>query len=196
MEDNAIPSIVTTLVEHPEYLLVSANLINQPAFSWVHWHLGVVHPYLPELEPPADLGHRNHSWRASELPEWTGPEDKDFRYDFSAPFEGHRWLPLREGIPDDRTPIGMTDYNKASKGWSSWAVAAQQHYSFFQNLENDNLEAYHIGMWDFQYERISIHLLAMWGKDILDNLPFESDDEGFLTEVLPRKLRRRGSRTD
>ncbi len=191
MEDSVIPSIVTTLAEHPEYFLVSANLINQPAFSWVHWHLGVVHPYLPEIEPPADLGQRKPSWRASQLPEWSGPDDRDYKADFFAPFQGHRWLPLKKGSPNDRTPITTTEYHKASRGWSSWAVAAQQHYSFFENLENDELDAYHIGMWDFMYDRISVHLLAIWGKDIIANLPFTADDEGYLTEILPRKHKRR-----
>ncbi|KAI9756356.1 MAG: hypothetical protein M1815_003779 [Lichina confinis] len=190
MEDNAIPSLVKTLVDHPEYLLVSANMINQPAFSWVHWHLGVVHPYLPELEPAADHGHRNRSWRASELPQWTGPADHNYKGDFSAPFEGHRWLPLPKGTPDDTTPIAATTYHKAGRGWHSWAVAAQQHYSFFENLENGALDTYHLGTWDMKYDRISIQLLAIRGKDVLDNLPFESDDEAFLTEVLPRKLGR------
>ena len=192
IEDSAIPSMVTSLVEHPEYFLVSANIINQPAFSWVHWHLGVVHPYLPELTPPPGFaGRRNGTWRASELPDWSGPTDRDYTQDFVAPFDGHRWLPLKKGIPDDRTPISTTEYNLASRGWHRWEVAAQQHYSFFQNLERNQLDNYHIGMWDFKYDRISVHLLAIWGADIRANLPFPADDEGYLTQILPKKLRRR-----
>ena len=186
-----IPNIVKTLADHPEYFLVSANLINQPAFSWVHYHLGVVHAYLPELDPPADLDQRKPDWRASELPEWSGPQDRDFKADFGAPFKGHRWLPLKTGTPDDDTPITTTEYHQGSRGWSSWAVAAQQHYSFFENLENDTLDAYRFSMWDFKYDRISVHLLAIWGKDIIDSLPFAADDEGYLTVTLPRKLKRR-----
>src|ERR1700761_2823756 len=50
-EDTTIPSIVRTRWEHPEYFLVSANIMNQPSLSWVHHHLGVVKPYFPEYPP-------------------------------------------------------------------------------------------------------------------------------------------------
>ncbi|KAI9887603.1 MAG: hypothetical protein M1823_000587 [Watsoniomyces obsoletus] len=191
IEDGAIESMVTNLITHPEYFMVSANVVNQPALSWVHWHMGVVRPYLPEMTPPStDKRSRKGSWRASELPEWSGPKDMDYTKDFKAPFEGHRWLPLPKGTPEDKTPITTTTYDKASRGWSSWAVAAQQHYSLLEHLENDNLAAYHLGMWDFKYDRISAHVLAFWGKDVRENLPFPSDDEGYLSEVLPKKLQR------
>ncbi len=187
--------MVTTLTTHPEYFMVSANVVNQPALSWVHWHMGVVRPYLPEWTPPsAEQRSRKGSWRASELPEWSGPMDVDFTQDFKAPFEGHRWLPLPKGMSEDKTPITTTTYDKASRGWSSWAVAAQQHYSLLEHLENDNLAVYHLGMWDFKYDRISAHVLAFWGRDVRENLPFPSDDEGYLSEELPKKLKRRGFR--
>ena len=143
------------------------------------------------MTAPSDVDRPKNTWRASQLPDWSGPEDQDFSHEFPAPFQGHRWLPLKKGTPDDKTPITMTEYHKASKGWSSWAVAAQQHYSFFENPEQNKLERYHFNIWDFKYDRISVHLLAMWGTDIVENLPFDADDEGFLTEILPRRLKRR-----
>src|ERR1700712_4705324 len=53
IEDTVIPSIVHTKYTHPEYFVVSANIMNQPSLSWVHYHLGAVKPYLPDLSPPA-----------------------------------------------------------------------------------------------------------------------------------------------
>ena len=50
-EDHTIDATVKRKIEHPEFFLISANTINQPAQSWVHYHLGADHPYLPETEP-------------------------------------------------------------------------------------------------------------------------------------------------
>lgn len=46
-------------------------------------------------------------------------------------------------------------------------------------------------MWDYQYERVSINLVAVWGDDVVDNLPFPTDDEKYLTLDLTKKLGRR-----
>ena len=40
-------SIVKRMVENPHYFAVSANSINNPALSWIHYGLGVYEPYLP-----------------------------------------------------------------------------------------------------------------------------------------------------
>jgi hypothetical protein len=182
--------------EHPEYLIVSANVVNQPALSWVHYHLGAVKPYLPELEPPranrlnTDQSRRpNSTWRPSELPEWEGPEDFKVGTNFAPPFYGHRWLPLPSGSTLEHTPISTATYDAYSSGWSNWTVAAQEHYSFLENLENDELSKYKFDLWDFHYERLSINMIAVMGDDIVANLPFE-DDEADLTIHLPQKLGR------
>jgi hypothetical protein len=46
-EDNAIPAIVKRLLENPQYFTVSANVVNNPALSWVHRQMGVYEPYYP-----------------------------------------------------------------------------------------------------------------------------------------------------
>jgi len=46
-EDDAIASIAKRMVENPHYFAVSANSVNNPALSWVHYGLGVYEPYLP-----------------------------------------------------------------------------------------------------------------------------------------------------
>lgn len=123
-EDTTIPSLVDMKIRHPEYFMVSANIMNQPSLSWVHYSLGAVLPFLPELKPPPDFAYydfntnnittiadsRNitnltdyesyipipfDSWRPSELPTWTGPANYSLDIEtFAAPFNGHRWLPV------------------------------------------------------------------------------------------------------
>ena len=181
--------------EHPEHLLISANVINQPALSWVHYHLGAVKPYLPEMRPTADpfdtmaSKPANSSWRPSELPEWEGPDDFEVGSNFAPPFYGHRWLPLPAGSTNEGTPIDTVKYDPYSSGWSNWTVAAQEHYSFLENLEKGELSRYKFDIWDFHYERLSINMIAIMGDDVVANLPFKDDEED-LTINLPQKLGR------
>ncbi|KAL1616260.1 hypothetical protein SLS54_008553 [Diplodia seriata] len=49
IEDHAIATIAKKKLEHPEYFAVAANVVNQPSLSWIHYRLGVVKPYFPEL---------------------------------------------------------------------------------------------------------------------------------------------------
>ncbi|KAL8704573.1 MAG: hypothetical protein Q9201_002265 [Fulgogasparrea decipioides] len=188
IDTSTIWEMVTMKTAQPEYLLVSANGINNPALSWVHYHLGAIHPYLRELSrPEADLPP---SWRASELPLWSDGAIFARRKWFDAPYENHRWLPLGPEYTLDGTPITTTTYDKSGSGWNNWAIAAQEHYYFFENLENETLHRYHFDTWDYQYERLSINLIAIWGDNIVDNLPFPDDDEQYLTVDLPKKLGR------
>ena len=73
---------------------------------------------------------------------------------------------------------------------NNWSIAAQEHYSFLEHLENNDLEKYHYDIWDYHYGRLSINLICIWGDDIVDNIGFV-DDEEFLTVELPKKLGRR-----
>ena len=117
------------------------------------------------------------------------------------PFRGHRWLPL----PDDeknlwRTPMSESKYDPDGPDWGSWSLGAQAHYSFLQNLEQDNLDIYHYGhgldderegIWNMAYGRMNINFMAIWGEDVLDNLPFATyDDELALSVGVNTKLRR------
>ncbi len=191
IDNCTITELVATKRDHPEYLLVSANGINNPALSWVHYHLGAIHPYLPDFLPPAE--NLSASWRASELPEWQENALFNRHEWFDAPYENHRWLPLGPDFTLDGTPITTTTYSAAGPGWNNWAIAAQEHYSFLENLEKNELGRYNFGIWDYQYERLSINMIAIWGDDVVDNLPFPRDDEQYLTVDLPKKLGRRES---
>ena len=61
--DNAISSVVKRITDNPHSFAVSANVVNNPALSWVHSHMGVYYPYwpvgsmkpFPERTPETDL---------------------------------------------------------------------------------------------------------------------------------------------
>ena len=201
-EDHTIDAMVKRKIEHPEFFLISANTINQPAQSWVHYHLGADHPYLPETEPAPGFTPRSYNksagyhdqerptWRASELPTWSGPEGYTIDENSPAPFVGHRWLPLPAGSDIDQTPISVVEYQLAGPGWHSWVVGAQSHYSFFENLEKDQLHRYKYDLWDYHYDRISINFILITGEDVLKAMPIEDDDEGYLTTKATRAMKR------
>ncbi len=121
------------------------------------------------------------------------------------PFRGHRWLPLADQARKNlyKTPIGNAKYDAYGPDWTSWALAAQVHYSLLENIEKNQLGKYYYGggldparegLWDMAYERMNINFMAIWGKDVLDAVPFDDfDDERFLSETLTARLERRES---
>jgi hypothetical protein len=192
-EDSTIPSIVRTKLTHPHSFLVSANAMNQPALSWIHHHLDVVKPYLPELTPINFPNPKpRYDWRASTLPAWEGPPDYTVPGDFKPPFKRHRWLPALNRTNTDKTPISTSTYTQDGPGWHSWTVGAQQHYSFLEHLENGELWRYKFSVWDYHYARLSITFMCIWGDDIIQvRDQMTGDDEGYLSVDAPRKLGRR-----
>jgi len=191
-EDDAVAAIVKRMVENPHYFAVSANSINNPALSWVHYGLGVYEPYMPELEPPPPELSQQNSWRASQLPEWKGPADFVFNGTQPAPFPGHRWLPVPPASRDiDTTPCGALRFDSHGPGWTDWTIAAQTHASFLQHLEQDSLWRYKFNLWDYHYYRLSVNFIGFWGDDLVDAFPFPiRDDEEYLTKVRPKELNR------
>ena len=214
---DAIPNLIYTKLRHPDAFDVSANIVNSPSLSWLHSHLGAIHPYLPELKDPDAAAERQSTetevWRASSLPEWKGdnttfplgkgtndngvvePDDPG-----APPFPGHRWLPLRDNKNSlMRTPISETEFDAYGNGWKSWAIAAQQHYSLLQNIEADEMNRYHFGRSTDEHEsiytmgdsRMNINFLCIGGDDVVDNFPFPDVDEPALSWVLPQRLQRR-----
>ncbi|KAE9983893.1 hypothetical protein EG327_005314 [Venturia inaequalis] len=197
-EDDAIAAIAKRMVENPHYFAVSANSVNNPALSWVHYNLGVYEPYLPETSRPGIGQSQQSGWRASELPEWTGPPLNEFLDESTwnsttpSPFPGHRWLPVNNTKLDiTDTPAGQLTYDSHGPGWRDWRIAAQTHYSFLQHLEEDALWRYKFNLWDYQYYRVSVNFIGFWGDDIVDAYPFPiADDEAYLTMQRPKELGR------
>ncbi len=232
IDDDAIPLVVNTLVTNTESLIVSANMVNSPELNWLQYRTGAILPYLPDLNyaRPKDISSVNNPrWRASELPEWIGPADfhapesrddwNDYikslvprpQYEKEAGDESeewhhelplHRWLPVKGKGAIAKTPISQTENGAFGGGWWSWAIAAQQHYSFFDNLERGRKNVYYIShgsdepndaIWDNTGDRISINFLALRGETVLDNMKklVESEnDEVFFSEDLPRLMNR------
>jgi hypothetical protein len=202
--DDTIPQIVSMKLAHPEYLLVSANVINSPLMGWVHYHMDALHPYLPEItqyEPSLfDSLESSHSdWRYTTHPNWSGPADYFFGLKQPPPYDGHRWLRMPDDADISRTPVSEIEYKAFGTGLRSWAIAAQEHYSFLENLARGDLDVYKMGSetgqlskpWIADGRRLSINFIAVWSDDILDNLPMtDKDDEEWLTMRLPKALRR------
>jgi hypothetical protein len=199
MEDTAVPTIVHTKWHHPEYFIVSANIVNQPSLSWVHYHMGAIHPYLPELEPPppshAIPEDLRVEWRPSLLPDWTRVDDFNMTLDYKSPYSTHRWLPVKKETSNltlDDTPIVSTGYDAFSDGLWKWPIGAQEHYSFFENLERNELWRYKFHTWNYNYTRMGIQFVALMGDDINAAKPMgEKDDEYFFTQVMTAQTKRR-----
>lgn len=212
-----------------EHLLVSTNTINSPRLAWLHSHLGAIHPFLPELSSPPppsqplatpaspsspNTNNNKLNWRPSTLPVWSGnPLTYTLPRHPSPPrAPNNRWLPLPAPYNASLagTPISLVDYEGGSKeGVTNWAVAAQEHYSFLRNLEDEKLSLYGgdgFGkgngrgrdgkgrgerLWDMQGTRIQVNMIAIWGDDVLDNGPVAADDEHYFTVELVARLGRR-----
>ena len=210
--NDTIASLVQTRLDHPDYFLISANVVNQPVLSWVHHHLGVVRPYRPEAKPPARPLKVTDSpifdWRTSTLPPWTpstsaadgqeiqAPSDYGVAIDFQPPFKGHRWLP--SSSPSSTISTAVTEEVLSTNGggiWS-WTLGAQHHYSFLEHLENDALDRYKIPFWEFQHEKVGISFVCIWGADIVATRPLpggpETELARFLSVDIPQRIGRGG----
>lgn len=221
MDSNAIPELVCTLLEHPEAFTVLTNLINSENLAWLHYHLGAIHAYMPELSLPTNPVPTNgsygpHAWRASALPDWKSetPEeiprwpDKENNENGSAtlaaigavggaPYQYHRWLPLRHNDSDIySTPIAETEWRYGSNNQKRWALGAQSHYSLLENLEKGQLQRYMMaggtGTFNMRHFHANVNLMAVWGKDIQENMPYGGGgwDEMVLTVDIPKALHR------
>lgn len=208
LDDAAVPRIITSLLAHPEAFCILGNSINNRWNHWFHHGTCAVLPYLPETSQPKE---KDVSWRASTLPPYPISElpegDKPYiSKDQGPPFKGHRWLPLpRTEQYLLRTPfgdgVGLPNPKTSQKGPVPWQFAAQEHYSFLEHLENNNLDTYawgrpSDGLWNTRYQHYNIHFMAFWGRNIKKR-PFwgtEGDpqfirnDEVALTMTIPKEL--------
>jgi hypothetical protein len=106
------------------------------------------------------------------------PNDDTLYKDFSLPpFPGHRWLPLTQNSTSLLyTPMSRGTVDPWGPSVHNWAIAAQQHYSLLQNIENKTLHRYWVapvppegsGMWNTQYSRYNLNFIAIWGRDVTE----------------------------
>lgn len=141
-------------------------------------------------------GNYTQSWRDSELPYWTGPNNYHLIEDYKPPFLGQRWLPLNPtlNMTIDNTPISIANYDAFGNAWSNWTLAAQQHFSFFHHLEHNTLSVYKsFGIWDYWYARLGIQFMAVMGSDVWlarNQTDMDLDDEYWFSEEMARRTRR------
>ncbi|GAM34290.1 hypothetical protein TCE0_015f01767 [Talaromyces pinophilus] len=201
IEDSTIPALCKKLVENPQYFAVSANVVNGGFTSWLHHRLGVYAPYWPETRSASATSAHEMSkipcWRPSKLPPHTERSEgaSGFCADGTtpAPFQGHRWLPLRSdpAKPRKELPNDTVIFDAWGPNTENWAVGAQTHYSFLQHLEQNTTWRYKFDTWNMDHMRLAITFLAIRGKDIIDSFPFScDDDEYYLTCIRPKELAR------
>ncbi|EGE79192.1 hypothetical protein BDDG_02130 [Blastomyces dermatitidis ATCC 18188] len=186
LADDTIPRIVDRKINHPDDFAV-----------FIHYHVGALHPYFPELldGKPSTKPSDNKSWKPSDHPDWEGPEKFEWALDAAPPAKGHRWLRVKDDKAIVRTPVTHLKYEVWGDTYTSWAIAAQQHYSFLENLEKDQLDLYKFNLpWNMDNERIRINVLAIWADDILDSdidtWPKERSDEEMVVMELPKMYSR------
>ncbi|EAW13332.1 uncharacterized protein ACLA_053780 [Aspergillus clavatus NRRL 1] len=189
LEDQTIPTIVKTKLDHPNSLAVAANVVNQAALAALHSHSGITLPYLPEIDATSAIAQlspeETQDWHASKLPRWSGPNDFNIREGFPTPAHKHRWL-LSDENQVERTPISASMYTTEGPSFGHWTVKAQQHYSFLHHLELDDIYHYKFPSWSNPAESVSRNLLCFWEADasavqfhILENdsqIPFRSKE--------------------
>ena len=197
MDDEAIPLLVSRKVQHPRDFVVSANVINNPPLGFLHYHFGAIHPYFPEVTEPS---HVPSSWQPSRDPYWNGPGDFSWPLEKAPPFQNHRWLRVKDDRMLASTPAAGLKYAVWGDSYSSWAIAAQMHYSLLENIESHALDLYKFGRsWNMDGERIRINFICVYADDILDTdieaWPKDKGDEDMIVMELPKQLQRRKFQT-
>ncbi|KAH7025902.1 uncharacterized protein B0I36DRAFT_386277 [Microdochium trichocladiopsis] len=229
---DAIPQIVHTRLAEPHPLAISANLVNSPLTGTFHTLFGAMWPFLPDYSMKPSF-KAAETWRPSEKPYYPANKNANFKeqdlVDLHAPYDGHTWLQVSDDHSFDiqKTPMGMSWNNDAggethhfTTAWRSWAVAAQQHYALFRNLELNRVSQYFFGrkihwkateenlkvlgshvqtdpklpggeqLYDTQYKRYNLNFIAIWGHDVKAIVPLSTDDEQDITVTRPRELHR------
>ncbi|KAJ4245832.1 hypothetical protein NW762_013956 [Fusarium torreyae] len=194
-DDNAIPQLVSRKISHPNDFVVSANIVNNPPLGFLHFHMGALHPYLPEVLQSDTVPK---SWKPSDHGFWLGNSDFSWTLDLGPPYQGHRWLRVQDERMMGRTPVSKLKYEVWRDSYRSWAIAAQVHYSLLENIERGTLDGYRFNPpWLMHGQRIRINFMCIYADDILDtdieSWPRDRGDEDMIVLDLPEKLQRRKS---
>jgi hypothetical protein len=156
IEDNVIPTIVNTKLEHPKMTLVSANVIHQPAVAKFHRRPGVVMTQLFDFNSwTAATSYEHENQHEPSLPYWKNVLTMRWQ----------KWLRRAGRLPGalGETSAYSTNTNIAAASSASlsaterysWISQAQQHNSFLHHLERDDLQRYKFPLWKNPPEEIS-----------------------------------------
>ncbi|CRG92751.1 hypothetical protein PISL3812_09818 [Talaromyces islandicus] len=150
IEGTTIPTMINTKMQHPESLIVSANVIHQSAVAKFHQRSGVILPYIPELS----LGQRQLLSSSSD------------NSTSSSNNNGHGFL--RSILPYRMLEFFETNSNnnKLPTGESNWMVQAQQHYSFLYHLAQGSLGVYKFPSWKNPPSDVSRAFTCIRGGDM------------------------------
>lgn len=163
----------------------------------MHYRMGALHPYLPELEKPDHVTNASDFWKPSKHPFWTGPNDTIWHPMRPPPEHGNfRWLRVEDEKMMWQAPVHQLTYDVWGDSYKSWAIASQMHYSLFENIEKNTLDLYKFEKpWTMHGDRIRINFMCVYANDILDNgvghWPENRGDEDMIVLDLPNTLRRR-----
>ncbi|KAM0418651.1 hypothetical protein ACHAPT_012454 [Fusarium lateritium] len=197
IEDGAIPKLVSYKIDNPDTFVVSGNIINNPPLGFMHFRMGALHPYLPELEKPDHVTNASDFWKPSKHPFWNGPNDTVWNPMRPPPdHENSRWLRVEDEKTMWQTPVHQLKYEVWGDSYKSWAIAAQVHYSLLENIEKDTLDLYKFNKpWTMHEDRIRINFMCVYADDVLDtdveHWPDGRGDEDVIVLDVPNKLRRR-----
>lgn len=144
IEDHTIPTMVNTKIQHPESLVVSANVIHQPAVAKFHQRSGaIVFPYLPEAPYP---GQKQPSSKIN---------NRHGSLSYVLPQRMREFI----GNNNNRQPTAEETCS------NNWVAQAQQHYSFLYHLTQGSLGVYKFPSWTNPPSDVSSAFTCIRGAD-------------------------------
>ncbi|KAL2807628.1 hypothetical protein BJX63DRAFT_66488 [Aspergillus granulosus] len=146
LEEHTIPTMVKTKLEHPDSLIVSANVVNEGPLEKLHSH--------PSITRSSVFDQRSRGT----------PVAPEAQIESSSSLNGDRLSPSGED-EFERTPIGKSISSKDGPGFGDWTVKAQQHYSFLYHVKLGNLYGYKFPMWTNPTGPISTYFFCFMGHD-------------------------------
>lgn len=155
IEDNVIPTIVNTKLQHPEMGIVSANVVHQPAVAEFHRRPGVVISHLTDLKSmhgDSKSSKHQQDWPilSTKWREWVSHE--------------HSRSATKKAQKHDPTTMKTASVGATEK--YTWLSQAQQHNSFLHHLEHGELQTYKFPMWKNPAGKISGAFICGTGADI------------------------------
>ncbi|EED18365.1 conserved hypothetical protein [Talaromyces stipitatus ATCC 10500] len=156
IEDNVIPTIINTKLQHPETGIVSANVIHQPAVAEFHRRAGVVLPQLLDIKSLSqDSKTSGRNW-IPFLSYWRNMLES--------------WFCQQRPAPSSSSSIYLVSNSASATEQYTWLSQAQQHNSFLHHLERDELQSYKFPLWKNPPGEISGAFVVLPGNSNASNI--------------------------
>ncbi|OKL62467.1 hypothetical protein UA08_02696 [Talaromyces atroroseus] len=183
IEDNVIPTIVNTKLQHPKMTLVSANVIHQPAVAKFHRRPGVVVPQLFDFD----------SWTASTSYEQDNQREPTLLYWKNVlTMQWQGWLRRAGRLPGSADAFSTPAASASLLGDTeryAWVAQAQQHNSFLHHLERGDmdLQRYKFPLWINPPEEVSGAFVCATRADMTALMTTSEKDGSNLSTQLLKK---------